>query len=167
MGHFSLSFQIDTRVIYSYFISGLLYHHRSTRINDFCDFSSPFHPPPPPPPLQLTFFFLRLSLALFSNLRMYVICLGFFSPYIYFYFSMAIFSPSFSLARSSSIYRVFSLSLFSSTTKAHTHSPPPSCATYFSPFLLCRVISGNGAAAMFCLPGAGLLACCSHGVFYV
>lgn len=58
---------------------------------------------------------------------------------LFLFFSVAIFSRvscSFSLFAS----LLFSLSPFS-----------------LSLSLLCRVISGNGAAAMFCLPGAGLL----------
>lgn len=48
------------------------------------------------------------------------------------------------------MYRALSLSL-----PLYSSLYPPSPSLSLS--LLCRVISGNGAAAMFCLPGAGLL----------
>lgn len=72
-----------------------------------------------------------------SNPSMCVTCLGLFTRY--FYFSRWLFFL---------VYRALSLSLplYSSLY------PPPSSLS-----LLCRVISSNGAAAMFCLPGAGLL----------
>lgn len=88
-------------------------------------------------PLVTAQFFFAPPPPLLSNPSMCVTCLGLFTRY--FYFSRWLFFL---------VYRALSLSLplYSSLY------PPP---LFLS--LLCRVISGNGAAAMFCLPGAGLL----------
>lgn len=132
----------DTKVIYLLIFSRSIKEQLPPRV--YCAFTDLQRPndfstliPLYPPPRYSPIFFLLPPPPLLSNPSMCVTCLGLFTRY--FYFSRWLFFL---------VYRALSLSL---PLYSSLYPPPPSLS------LLCRVISGNGAAAMFCLPGAGLL----------